>query len=1233
MPKAINTFIKSKLNKDLDARLIPNGEYRDAVNVQVSRSESASVGSLENVLGNKLVKNFADGGRIIGHKEDETNGFIYLFSSANRIYRYDIDNDTSLTLVQGSFLNFSQENPIFGINILEDFLYWTDNRNQPRKINITTAVAQGSSYYDTEDKISVAKYYPYRSIEMFQETASAGALETTMKDVVSLTNPNGGTALAAGGQTGTTINIDNINGDIILPNQSYSTSIGASVSLRSTNAAGNFILTATNQTVVSVGGGTTITSVTLTGTITVADNQMLVFNPNPKFDGAFNGDSDYLQDLFVRFSYRFKFKDGEYSLMAPFTQIAFIPKQDGYFMYVDKGINNIDDKDDLAQTYRSTVVSFVENKVNEIKLIIPKPDSTTTTASISDEFEISEVDILFKESDGLVVKVVETIPIDSSNGTSDIIYNYKSTKPFKTLPSDELTRVYDKVPVRAFAQEVISNRIVYGNFQNKHTPPESLDYSIKVDDKELASLQTGTVTVQGGAQSGTTINVTNSAGNIKVASSVSGTGIPAGTVVTSLNNTVPNITQIVISQSATNTLGTLTFTPAAKDGNFTSRAEYPNSSLKQNRNYQVGVVLADRYGRQSSVILNGSNEGSTIYNAYFTSSTNTVEWPGDSLKIEFNSVIGPASPVRGTGAAGTAEGSIEWPGIYSVNNPLGWYSYKIVVKQTEQDYYNVYLPGIMASYPGSNGETLEVGSTSHAVLINDNINKVPRDLNEVGPEQKQFRSSVRLLPRVINTDDSINTATPSTNYGLQSEQFYAGQETETVSMISTMRDMFEVPTSLSSTGFLQFYDNESNPLISRISTSTKLGQLKTVNPDTGIQFLAVCETEPVDSLLDIFWETSTSGTINGLNTLIQNSIGGITNMSGFAPTLFKESLNYNPASSAEILASDFTLIDSNGAAQVPTSFTISSVVNQAGVNVSSYFDLVEIGGAGTGVYNIIIKQAYWNNVFFGSNALLRNFVFNFTAVYQGVTTTFTETANLQNVAPTATSVPAAGTIYTNNTETTFATLSGINGANNVALRTQDLSYVINSQKIGTLNVNFFGLGGQAVVSNQLNINLTNKNVNTLPVGDYDVEVDLNDPQGSPATTTYSIKIGTTAVTVYNAEQTVNASTKRKGVYIVVNDARSGYPSSNNGHYLLNGIDFNTWLNTYVGSQSSPLTIDRKNAVTGTPPGTCVSETWYYANTESAINTIWNGDCTPNVGFFSKTAVNIPSGVFFQIIEL
>jgi hypothetical protein len=46
MAKVLNTFLKSKMNKDLDARIIPGGEYRNAVNVQISRSEGESVGSV-----------------------------------------------------------------------------------------------------------------------------------------------------------------------------------------------------------------------------------------------------------------------------------------------------------------------------------------------------------------------------------------------------------------------------------------------------------------------------------------------------------------------------------------------------------------------------------------------------------------------------------------------------------------------------------------------------------------------------------------------------------------------------------------------------------------------------------------------------------------------------------------------------------------------------------------------------------------------------------------------------------------------------------------------------------------------------------------------------------------------------------------------------------------------------------------------------------------------------------
>ena len=37
------------MNKDLDERLVPNGEYRDAQNIEVVTSEGSDVGSVQNI--------------------------------------------------------------------------------------------------------------------------------------------------------------------------------------------------------------------------------------------------------------------------------------------------------------------------------------------------------------------------------------------------------------------------------------------------------------------------------------------------------------------------------------------------------------------------------------------------------------------------------------------------------------------------------------------------------------------------------------------------------------------------------------------------------------------------------------------------------------------------------------------------------------------------------------------------------------------------------------------------------------------------------------------------------------------------------------------------------------------------------------------------------------------------------------------------------------------------------
>ena len=43
------------MNKDLDERIIPSGEYRDALNIKVTSSGDASIGTVQNILGNKAI--------------------------------------------------------------------------------------------------------------------------------------------------------------------------------------------------------------------------------------------------------------------------------------------------------------------------------------------------------------------------------------------------------------------------------------------------------------------------------------------------------------------------------------------------------------------------------------------------------------------------------------------------------------------------------------------------------------------------------------------------------------------------------------------------------------------------------------------------------------------------------------------------------------------------------------------------------------------------------------------------------------------------------------------------------------------------------------------------------------------------------------------------------------------------------------------------------------------------
>ena len=314
MAKVNNNFIKGKMNKDLDDRLVPVGEYRNAINAQVSRSEGPNVGALENVLGNirvsdmrALVANTMPDAFSIGYCADEINNRVFVFltdntgsiydtGAKNAIVVYSAATNSTTLLVTGAFLNFSTLNPITGVNILEDLLYFTDNRNQPRVINVDLANPSNRNtptYYETEEQISVAKYNPYQSIQLYRISSDLNPpeYETTMYDVVSKFYPDGGLG---------TLNVDVTAGDttmqILKANYQGDLIPGATIAFINTTSPGTF--TTTTLTVSSVSSSSTYWTVGTSAALPVLAkaNTEVVFNYNYYYDITYNGD----QNLFKR---------------------------------------------------------------------------------------------------------------------------------------------------------------------------------------------------------------------------------------------------------------------------------------------------------------------------------------------------------------------------------------------------------------------------------------------------------------------------------------------------------------------------------------------------------------------------------------------------------------------------------------------------------------------------------------------------------------------------------------------------------------------------------------------------------------------------------------------------------------------------------------------------------------------------------------------------------------------
>ena len=393
-----NNFIGGRMDKDTDSRLIEKGVYRDALNVRVSNSSGSDVGALENTLSNKKLTNvdFGLNATCIGMYADKTEQKIYWFvvsDSGSYLMEHNFVNGVTTAVLEDTsagVLNFNKEYLITGVNIIIDtdkerrLLYWTDNLNPPRGINIERAKTYGANNF-TEEQISVIKAPPLNS------------------PIISL------------GQTNT-------------------------------------------------------------------------------------AEENNLEEKFLRFAYRYKYLDGEYSALSAFTKTAYLAKPFSF---------------DYAISSNDSMI----NNFNKVNIAVD-----TGSALVTD------VEIVFKESGSNTVYLVDSYSKEDKgwSDSSNVVVEFFNNKIKRALDQDQLFRLYDAVPLKAKAQEMIGNRLTYGFYTE--------NYNI----------------------------VDNNGDDISIDFSLSkvNTAITTGT---------------------------------------------PTESLKSNRDYEVGIVYLDKYGRQTSVLTSENN--------------------------------------------------------------------------------------------------------------------------------------------------------------------------------------------------------------------------------------------------------------------------------------------------------------------------------------------------------------------------------------------------------------------------------------------------------------------------------------------------------------------------------------------------------------------------------------------------------------------------------------------------
>ena len=552
MPEIKNSFLKGKMNKDFDERLVPNGEYRNALNIEISTSEDSSVGVVKNILGNHRIEDIIGNDFVcVASIANEKTNKLYWFVSSNHtdaIVEYDVENSTSNEHVidivfVDKYVNTSKavlkfaNKIITGINIIDDLLLWTDNENNPRKINvneckkstadinthtqllfdegsfsgITLDLMTGAVDADGNSELIGDGVFPFNIV-----TQAGERVWYERKQLDALLGQKAVPLGFATSNNDDTIKLEHkvkhyrnkkflgVKNIIVFDDPDDATSAGTYF-----NAVDNF----TDQNIIHDAWekGDVIFGNDIT--IDIEERHITLIKPKPlnslsvKINHEEQNEQtssipNLFETKFPRFAYRYKYKDGEFSPFSPFTHPVFNAKypKDINASNDTTVFHNQDNVYDVDEPHNKAMVNSIHS-VELTDFINPNTPEDVVAIEIlckqeesPNIYSIDTIKRLDKEWHslsnhegigldlGLGKSSEQTFAADGSITKGKYIITTENI--YAALPSNQLLRQWDNVPRKALAQEITGNRVVFGNYVQNYDIENDLEISVSYTDRK-----------------------------------------------------------------------------------------------------------------------------------------------------------------------------------------------------------------------------------------------------------------------------------------------------------------------------------------------------------------------------------------------------------------------------------------------------------------------------------------------------------------------------------------------------------------------------------------------------------------------------------------------------------------------------------------------------------------------------------------------------------------------------